>query len=134
MSEKTVFTWEEVSQGLKNIGVDINCGACAGLFFTGTALTTHTCGKRSGEVGSLDTNDPTDKMAYLIHYMDLSEDILLDASFSVSNVLRALEKSAQEKDIRAIKDCIHESLCILRYVQKTLGIPNVADDPVGEES
>jgi len=37
------FTDEEVVQILKNVGVDVDCGACMEVAFTGTTTNTHTC-------------------------------------------------------------------------------------------
>ena len=31
----------------KNVGVDLTCGACAGVFYTGAGLGEHTCGPKT---------------------------------------------------------------------------------------
>ena len=37
--------YSELKVSLKNIGCDLGCGACASLFYTGTNIHEHTCGK-----------------------------------------------------------------------------------------
>jgi hypothetical protein len=37
------FSLDEVLQILKNAGVDVTCGACMEVAFTGTTFSTHTC-------------------------------------------------------------------------------------------
>ena len=45
------FSLDEVLQILKNAGVDVTCGACMELAFTGTTLAAHTCSAENvGEV------------------------------------------------------------------------------------
>ena len=40
------LTDDEFKQGMKNIGVDITCGACASIFSTGANTNAHTCKER----------------------------------------------------------------------------------------
>lgn len=42
------LNFEELVQACNNVGVDLQCGACAAIFFTGVGLPhdTHTCKKR----------------------------------------------------------------------------------------
>lgn len=41
------LTHDEIVIACKNIGFDIECGACAGLFYTGTSLGEHDPGCRT---------------------------------------------------------------------------------------
>jgi hypothetical protein len=36
----------DITQALKNVGVDTTCGACMEIAFTGVTLTSHICEKR----------------------------------------------------------------------------------------
>jgi hypothetical protein len=37
------LTEKELVVACKNVGVDLTCGACAGVFYTGSGLGEHTC-------------------------------------------------------------------------------------------
>jgi hypothetical protein len=37
------FTDDELQQALRNVGYDIECGACASVFYTGCNYEEHTC-------------------------------------------------------------------------------------------
>lgn len=39
------LTHDEVLAACKNVGIDLECGACAEQFYTGSHMTDHTCGK-----------------------------------------------------------------------------------------
>ena len=34
---------EDIATGLRNLGIDTECGACMEVFYTGMCLTPHTC-------------------------------------------------------------------------------------------
>lgn len=46
-SETKTHTFREVMQILKNFGVDINCGACMEIAYTGVTTNTHECSRTS---------------------------------------------------------------------------------------
>lgn len=60
------FTLEEVIQVLRNMGVDVACGACMEVVFTGVTLAEHSCAliararvrSRDRRVGSLGEKTP----------------------------------------------------------------------------
>lgn len=54
-SPNVKFSLDEVLQILKNAGVDVTCGACAEVAFTGATLATHTCSAVGKGVGFLST-------------------------------------------------------------------------------
>jgi hypothetical protein len=39
----TKFTIEQIVRACRNVGIDLDCGACASLFFTGAPFGEHTC-------------------------------------------------------------------------------------------
>lgn len=41
------LTYDQIVVACRNVGVDLRCGACAGVFYTGVTLAPHTCA-RSG--------------------------------------------------------------------------------------
>ena len=41
------LTDDEAIKAFENIGVDMTCGSCASIFFTGYTCYEHTCGKKS---------------------------------------------------------------------------------------
>lgn len=41
------LTDEELVVACANVGVDLTCGACAGVFYTGAGLGPHTCGPKT---------------------------------------------------------------------------------------
>jgi hypothetical protein len=44
------FTLSDIEASCRNIGYDLSCGACGGIFFTGASLVAHTCGKPNPQV------------------------------------------------------------------------------------
>ena len=51
------LTEEELVVACKNVGVDLTCGACAGVFYTGSGLGEHTCSTKPAKfVFALDEN------------------------------------------------------------------------------
>lgn len=54
------LTGEEVLTLLRNVGVDITCGACVGIAYTGYALEAHTCGAPTPHVVMELLDDPVD--------------------------------------------------------------------------
>lgn len=59
------LNYEELVLACKNVGVDLTCGACAGIFYTGISTEKHTCAPLACH-GCLGTGDA----CYLRHRRD----------------------------------------------------------------
>lgn len=75
------LTSEELVVACKNIGFDLSCGACAGVFYTGSGMGAHTCDENQRTPRTLTAERDQYKMNYeaLLLCDEVSKELLAHA-------------------------------------------------------